>query len=131
MLSTGVLDADRRARWRAWRHRRPFGGAMFLLISAALLGVPAITTIHLGDVLVTVSTVAGVSTILLSAMMAVCGISVLTNAAARIPAGVAALILALVALPAANFGGFLLGTAAGIVGSALTLAWASSEQQVA
>jgi len=33
------------------------------------------------------------------------------------------MVIALVAFPAANFGGYLLGTLIGIVGAALTLAW--------
>ena len=123
VLSSNVSDLFRRG--RRWAAQRPFTGGVVMLLSAAALAIPSLTTLHVGDVLVTISTVAGVSTTLLAALMAVCGCSVLARASARLPAGIAALVLALVALPASNFGGFLIGTALGIVGSALTLAWSA------
>ncbi len=55
--------------------------------------------------------------------MLVCGVSVLINPMVRVPAGVAAFVVALVALPAANFGGFIVGSVLGILGAAATLSW--------
>jgi hypothetical protein len=68
-----------------------------------------------------------VSTLLLGALMLVCAGSILMHGVARVPAGVAAMVLALVALPAANFGGYVLGTVLGVLGSAATLAWAPAQ----
>ncbi|WP_245154479.1 DUF6114 domain-containing protein [Rhodococcus sp. 1R11] len=70
--------------------------------AAAVAVAVAVATVKVGDLLVSISTIAGVSTLLLGSLMLVCACSVLTHAAARLPAGVAAMVLALVALPAAN-----------------------------
>ncbi|WP_188587827.1 DUF6114 domain-containing protein [Gordonia jinhuaensis] len=118
----------RRERFARWRATRPFTGAMFLIASALFLGLPALTTVRLGDVLITITSISGVSTVLFSVLMAICAVSVLVVPGARIPAGLFALVLAVITLPAANFGGFLLGTVTGIVGAAATLAWRPVDQ---
>jgi hypothetical protein len=89
-----------------------------------LLFLPAFSTLKVGDLLVSVSTIAGVSTLVLGSFMTLCAAAVLLGAAAvRIPAGLGAMLLALIALPAANFGGFVLGTVLGVLGSAYALTW--------
>jgi hypothetical protein len=90
--------------------------------------LPAYTTFHIGDVLITISTISGVSTLLLGALMLLCGIAPLVRPTVRLPAGVSAMIIALVALPAANFGGFIIGTLLGIIGASLLLAWGDSAE---
>ncbi|AMY23382.1 DUF6114 domain-containing protein [Rhodococcoides fascians] len=126
-MLTETPDAGRRARFRTWRSTRPFWGGVFLTASGCMLLLPALATVKVGDLLISISTIAGVSTLLLGSMMLVCAFSVLVRAEARIPAGVAAMVLALVALPAANFGGYVLGSLFGVFGSAATLAWASAK----
>lgn len=111
------------SRGRGWRSRRPFWGGVLICLSAAFLLLPAFTSLRIGDLLITITSIAGVSTLLLGALMAVCGAAVIARPDTRIPAGVSAMILALVALPAANFGGFVLGTLLGVVGAASVLAW--------
>ncbi|SCC68747.1 MULTISPECIES: DUF6114 domain-containing protein [Rhodococcus] len=113
----------KRTAFTAWRRQRPFAGAVLLGASAGLMLLPAVVTVRLGDVLISISTIAGVSTLMLAVLMALCAVSVLLRVDARVPAGVCAMVLSLVALPAANFGGLLVGTLAGVVGSALVLAW--------
>jgi ABC-type uncharacterized transport system permease subunit len=116
----------RRARFSRWRRDRPFWGATLLVASGLLLLLPAYTTFHVGDVLITISTISGVSTLLLGALMVLCGVASLLRPSVKLPAGVSAMIIALVALPAANFGGFIIGTLLGIVGASLVLAWTDS-----
>lgn len=110
-------------RFQAWRRGRPFGGGICLLISAIFLGLPTLNSFQVGDLVLTVSTISGVSTVVLAVLMGLCCIAVLFWSHTRILAGVAAMIIALVAFPAANFGGYILGTLIGVVGSALVLAW--------
>ncbi|WP_455901234.1 DUF6114 domain-containing protein [Rhodococcus gordoniae] len=127
MLTT--VTGTRRERFREWRHERPFTGATLLCVSAVLLLLPAYTTFRVGDVLVSISTISGVSTLFLGALMALCGVGVLVRPGLRVPAGVIAMLVALVALPAANFGGFLLGTLFGVVGSSAVLAWTAQSRR--
>ncbi|PND52998.1 MULTISPECIES: DUF6114 domain-containing protein [Rhodococcus] len=114
---------DRRQRCRRWRAERPFWGGTALAVSGLVLLLPAYTTFRIGEVLVSISTISGVSTLLLGALMLVCAGSALLRPSTRVTAGVSGMILALVALPAANFGGFLVGTLLGVLGASLTMAW--------
>ena len=126
-MLTQPTSTDRRSRFRSWRSTRPFWGGVLLSLSGVCLLLPTFSTFRVGDLLITISTIAGVSTLLLGSLMLVCACTVLLQPAARIPAGVAAMLLALVALPAANFGGFVVGTLLGVFGSAAALAWRSVE----
>ncbi|MCQ4122563.1 DUF6114 domain-containing protein [Rhodococcus sp. FXJ9.536] len=121
---TPEAPLNRRERFRQWRGVRPFWGAVMLVVSGVFLLLPAYTTAEVGDLLISISTISGVPTLFLGASMLVCAGSVLVGPKTRIPAGVGALLLALVALPAANFGGFGVGTLMGVLGAAATLAWA-------
>lgn len=115
--------SDRRAQFRQWRHQRPFGGAVCLVISAIFLAIPALHNFKIGDIILTVSTISGVSIVWLSALMGLCAVAAMFWHHTRVVAGVSAMVLALVAFPAANFGGFVLGTLFGIIGASLVLAW--------
>ncbi|MFT3714841.1 MAG: DUF6114 domain-containing protein [Gordonia sp. (in: high G+C Gram-positive bacteria)] len=110
-------------RFREWAHRRPFAGAVCLLISALFLALPAINGARIGDLVLTVSTISGVSTVVLCVLMALCGVAALLWLHTRVAAGLGAMVVALVAFPASNFGGYLVGTVFGILGAALVLAW--------
>jgi len=114
-----------------WQHATVKTGSILLGVSAGLLLLPAVVTVRLGDVLISISTIAGVSTLLLAALMALCAASALLRVDTRLPAGVCAMILSLVAIPAANFGGLIMGTLAGVVGSAFVLAWIPVDSTVA
>lgn len=125
-MLTAEGTQTRRARFRIWRVQRPFWGAALIIVSGLCLLLPAYTTFHVGDVLVTISTISGVSTLLLGALMLLCGATSLLRPSTKLPAGISAMIIALVALPAANFGGFIIGTLLGIVGASLVLAWSDA-----
>jgi hypothetical protein len=127
-LLTDQSATGRRAKFSRWRGDRPFWGAALVIASGLFLLLPAYTTFHVGDVLITISTISGVSTLLLGALMLLCGVASLLRPSVKLPAGVCAMIIALVALPAANFGGFIIGTLLGIVGASLVLAWSDSAQ---
>lgn len=109
--------------FRDWTHRRPFGGGICLVISAILIGLPSLNNFRIGDLILTVSTISGVSTVVLAIAMGVCAVAALLWSHVRVIAGIAAMIVALVAFPAANFGGYVLGTLLGVVGASLVLAW--------
>lgn len=111
------------SRFRQWSRGRPFAGGVCLLLSAIFIALPSLNNFRIGDLILTVSTVSGVSTVVLAVVMALCGVAALLWLHARVAAGVAAMIVALVAFPAANFGGYLVGTLLGIVGASLVLAW--------
>jgi hypothetical protein len=125
---TEQVAPTRRVRFRGWRTTRPFWGGALLIASGLFLLLPAYTTFHIGDVLITISTISGVSTLLLGALMLLCGTAPLIRPTVRLPAGASAMIIALVALPAANFGGFIIGTLLGVVGASLLLAWGDSAE---
>lgn len=61
--------------------------------------------------------------VLIGAALVACGVSVWAQPSTRVLAGVLGFALALVAVPAANLGGFVLGSVLGILGSAAALAW--------
>ncbi|WP_315771280.1 DUF6114 domain-containing protein [Rhodococcoides kroppenstedtii] len=106
-----------------WRHTRPWWGGLLLALSAAFLLLPAVSSFRVGDLLISFSTIGGVSTALFGSLMTVCAVAVLSRPSTRIPAGGRAMVLAPTALPAANLGGFVAGTVLGVVGSAACLAW--------
>ncbi|MDV7353796.1 DUF6114 domain-containing protein [Rhodococcus oxybenzonivorans] len=122
-MLTAEPPLTRRERFRHWRGMRPFGGAVMLTVSAVFLLLPAYSTLEVGDLLISISTISGVSTLFLGASMLLCAGSVLVRPKTRVTAGGGAMLLALVALPAANFGGFGVGTLMGVLGAAATLAW--------
>ncbi|WP_279387059.1 DUF6114 domain-containing protein [Rhodococcus sp. Eu-32] len=129
-MLTSSSNSTRRERFRRYRRTRPFWGGVQLIASAAFIVLPPLSSFHVGDVLLSVSTIAGVSTLLLGTLMSLCAFFVLTSPHARVPGGVVAMILALVALPAANFGGYLVGTLVGVTGSAAVLAWQPDRTEV-
>lgn len=94
-----------------------------MLISAIFIGLPTLSGFRIGDMVLTLSSVSGVSTVWLAVLMALCGVAALFWLKSRLLAGLSGMVIALVAFPAANFGGYILGTLFGIVGASFTLAW--------
>ncbi|MGM1059039.1 DUF6114 domain-containing protein [Saccharothrix sp. Mg75] len=116
--------ADRARRdFRDWRRGRPFAAGAFLVLSGLVIVIPPYATLRVGDVLVSVTTVGGVSALLIGTLLGICGASLWLRPRFRFAAGVTAMLLSLVALAATNLGGFLIGTLLGVVGAALALAW--------
>lgn len=58
-----------------------------------------------------------------------CAASMYAQPTTRVLAGWMGAALAVVALPAANFGGFILGTVLGILGAAAALSWSEGERK--
>lgn len=58
-----------------------------------------------------------------------CGVSTWAQPTTRVLTGILGFGFSLVALPGANLGGFLIGTALGVLGSAAALAWSPGEPQ--
>lgn len=110
-------------RLREWSRHRPTAGGICLVISAIFISLPSLNGFRIGDMILTVSTISGVSTVWLAVLMALCAVSSLFWLHTRVLAGLSAMVIALVAFPAANFGGYVLGTLFGIVGASLVLAW--------
>jgi Family of unknown function (DUF6114) len=121
--STGgrVLHGLRRARlsFRHWRKGRPFNGGFWVLFAGVeLMLAPASSIgviVHEG--------IAGVSAFFLGGLMIMFGLSIWFAPSYRMFAGIASIMLALIALPATNYGGFLIGTLCGVTGGALSTAW--------
>ncbi len=112
--------------WREfghWRRGRPFAAGVFLLASGVAIIVPPYATFRVADVVVSITTIGGVSALLIGALLTICGLSLWLRPQFRFAAGVTAMLLSLIALAATNLGGFLVGTLFGVLGAALALAW--------
>ena len=107
----------------AWRAGRPFIPGLLLILSGIVIATPAYFTVHISDLLVMISTVSGVSTLLIGALLVMFGLGAWFRPATSTYLGVLGIIVAVIALPTSNLGGFLIGTLLGIIGGALTLAW--------
>lgn len=115
--------SSRSSRFAAWRENRPFMGGLLMILSGVVIVTPAYLTFSVSDIQVQISTLSGVSTLLIGCLLMTCGAMAWFKGDSRILAGVAAIVLALVALPTSNIGGFVLGTLLGITGGALALSW--------
>lgn len=109
--------------FRTWRRSRPFIAGLLLICAGAVIVAPAYMTLEILDLLVVISTISGVSTLLIGALLIMFGIGAWLKPATAPYLGVLSIIIGVIALPTSNFGGFLLGTGLAIVGGALALAW--------
>lgn len=123
-----VEDSPRNRRFKSWRKRRPFGAGLAMILSGLVMLAPAYLSFKVSNIQVQISTLSGVSTALLGILLITCGISTWTRTEGRILTGVAAMVLGIVALPAANFGGFVLGTMLALIGGAMSLYWDPEER---
>nr|WP_152663196.1 DUF6114 domain-containing protein [Corynebacterium xerosis] len=123
---------DRRGRsLNRWRKQRPFGAGLSMILGGAVILTPAYLTFDVQGLLISISSLSGVSTLLIGVLLIVCGLLTWRGGDTRILTGVTSLILAIVALPTSNFGGFILGTVLALVGGALALSWSPDEKPVA
>jgi len=118
-----AVCSDRWSRFARWRRSRPFAAGLFTLFSAIVVAVPPYASFRIGDAIVSISTVAGVSAVVIGTLLGVCGLSLWLRPQYRVAAAVMTLVLSLVALSATNLGGFLIGTLLGLIGAALAFAW--------
>lgn len=110
-------------RFRRWRRTRPFWAGIFLIASGLVILAPPFAALHLGDLVISLSTLGGASALIIGVMLIVLGISLWIRPQFRLPAGIAAGLLALVSLPAANLGGLIIGMLLGVLGAALAISW--------
>ena len=123
MTQSESTETENTWKFTLWRRSRPFGGGLCMILSGIVLMVPAYLTLKVGDMLVTVSSLSGVSTLLLGVLLIVCGLLAWFRADGRILWGVAAMLMGIIALPTSNIGGFLLGTILALIGGAWALSW--------
>ncbi|WP_034984419.1 DUF6114 domain-containing protein [Corynebacterium jeikeium] len=111
-----------------WRRRRPFAAGLFMLLSGIIMIVPAYLSFEVSNIVIQVSTISGVSTLLIGALLITSALMTWFKPDTRLLTGVASLILGIVALPMSNIGGFVLGTLCAVIGGALALSWTDEER---
>ena len=116
-------------RFKHWRKRRPFAGGLLLILSGIVIAAPAYITVRISDLLVMISTVSGVSTLLIGAALIMFGFGSWFRQETSSYLGVLAILVAIIALPTTNLGGFVIGSLLGIIGGALAFAWQPQERQ--
>ncbi|MFI6096825.1 DUF6114 domain-containing protein [Lentzea sp. NPDC051213] len=112
--------------WRgftAWRRGRPFWAGLFVAAGAFIILFPPFVGVKLGDMVISIKTIGGVSALLIGTLLAICAVSLWLQPKFRLAAGIVTVLLSLVALVVTNLGGFLLGTILSLLGGALAVAW--------
>lgn len=116
-------------RFTRWRRQRAFGAGLLMILGGAVILTPAYLSFKVSNIQIQISTMAGVSTLVIGILLIVCGLMTWFRGEGRILSGVAAMILAIVALPQSNFGGFVIGTLLSLIGGALALAWTPQSKE--
>lgn len=124
-----TTDAQRRSGFTQWRRSRPFFAGLLMLLGGVVILTPAYLSLEVSNIIIQVSTISGVSTFIIGALLIACGLMTWFGGGSRILTGVAGIILGIVALPTSNFGGFVLGTLLALVGGALALSWTDSSKE--
>jgi hypothetical protein len=116
------FSGEARSRWWKWRHRRPFWGAVLVILGAGeiLLSerAPLPLVIHIG--------LQGLAGYLVPLILLLCGVLLLINPVQRMFYAVLAIGLALLSWVTSNLGGFFIGMLLGVIGGALALAWTTT-----
>lgn len=110
-------------RFSRWRKQRPFAAGLLIILSGIVIMAPAYLSMEISNIQIQISTMGGVSTLIIGILLITCGLMCWFRGEGRLIAGVAAMILAVVSLWQSNFGGFGVGLILGLVGGALALAW--------
>ncbi len=120
---------SRRARFRAWRHSRPFWGGLLLILSGLeLFAIPLSGDLLHGAVkLVIYIGIAGVFGVLIGVLLVVAGLVTWFNQTHKTFYGIAGVVLGIVSFPASNLGGLFIGMLMAIVGGAMAFAWTPAE----
>lgn len=121
--------SQRRSGFTQWRRSRPFFAGLLMLLGGVVILTPAYLSLEVSNIIIQVSTISGVSTFIIGALLIACGLMTWFGGGSRILTGVAGIILGIVALPTSNFGGFILGTLLALVGGALALSWTDSSKE--
>lgn len=112
-----------------WSGSRPFFAGLLMLLGGVVILTPAYLSLEVSNIIIQVSTISGVSTFIIGALLIDCGLMTWFGGGSRILTGVAGIILGIVALPTSNFGGFVLGTLLALVDGALALSWTDSSKE--
>jgi hypothetical protein len=118
-------------RFTRWRRQRAFAAGLLMILGGAVILTPTYLAFKISNIQIQISTLAGVSTLIIGILLIVCGLMTWFRGEGRILTGVAAMILAIVALPQSNFGGFVIGTMLALIGGALALAWTPESKEEA
>lgn len=124
-----ATDTQSRSGFTRWRRTRPFFAGLLMLLGGVVILTPAYLSLEVSNIIIQVSTISGVSTFIIGALLIACGLMTWFGGGSRILTGVAGIILGIVALPTSNFGGFVLGTLLALVGGALALSWTDSSKE--
>lgn len=124
-----AAEGQRRSGFAGWRRSRPFFAGLLMLLGGVVILTPAYLSLEVSNIIIQVSTISGVSTFIIGALLIACGLMTWFGGGSRILTGVAGIILGIVALPTSNFGGFVLGTLLALVGGALALSWTDSSKE--
>ena len=116
-------------RFKQWRASRPFIPGLLMMISGFVIAAPAYITVEVSDILVMISTISGVSTLLIGVVLFMFGLGCWLQPATAVYLGVLSIIVAVIALPTSNLGGFVVGSLFGIVGGALALGWEPGDKE--
>lgn len=121
-MASAWRGVGRAWRWfRHWRRTRPFWAGLFTIVGGTeILLVPLVPLpilIHEG--------IAGISGLLMGALMVVMGLSLWFAPHFKAFAGIATILFSLASFVTSNFGGLLIGMLLGIIGGPLALAWTS------
>jgi hypothetical protein len=107
------------ASFRLWRLRRPFAGAILMLIASLLMAYGPMSLLRFA--LLPGSTIwAG---LLVAGLLFVMALIQLLSPSHALITGAVGVVLSLVSLLVASFGGLVIGAILGIIGSALGVAW--------
>ena len=118
--------------WRgftAWRRGRPFWAGLFVAIGALIILVPPYATLKLGDMVISIQTLGGVSALLIGSLLVICAVALWVAPKFRLASGIVTVLLSLVALVVTNLGGFLFGTLFSLLGGALAVAWTNEPKK--
>lgn len=113
-----------------WRSRRPFGAGLLMLLGGIVILIPAYLSFEVSNIQIQISTISGVSTLLIGVLLIACGVMTWHQKEGRLLAGISAMILGIVALPTSNFGGFFIGTLFALIGGAWALSWSDEPEPV-
>ncbi|MFD3452987.1 DUF6114 domain-containing protein [Streptomyces sp. NPDC058691] len=113
-----------RFRFRVWRGQRPFWAGLLTVLAGLPIAYFPYANITLGSLSLTMATTAGSGSLIIGVLLVVLGLTMWFQSAVRVFAGIASILLALVSLVVSNFGGFFVGFVLGLVGGALSVAWA-------
>ena len=113
-----LQDWDTWSKFRLWRHTRPFGGSILMLLSALILLLPILPLLHFAFL----DNVFWAS-ILIGALLLTMALIQLFAPLYCVVTGSVGIVLSLVSFLTNNFGGFLIGMLLGVIGGALSLSW--------